>query len=206
MNNMKKYIQQSLLLVGLLFLFSCNQENPEQAGKADRKTEPAKTAGQFSFYKDLAIRPGLNFEVVSWGKGVDSVGGYLLLMSDSTRNDYRSTAIDREGIIRDAWNMDMDNDGNPELYVELVKDKTYLDLNVFEFSRGSFNRIKFPSIPDRLKKIYAGNDKFTIKDGELIRSFPIVNPRDSTEKAGDMKQVRYTLSGNSFSVQEIKDK
>jgi hypothetical protein len=100
----------------------------------------------------------------------------------------------------------MDNDGNPELYVEIMKDKTYLDLNVFEFSRGNFNRIKFPSIPDRLKKIYAGNDKFTIKDGELIRSFPIVNPRDSTEKAGDIKQVRYTLSGNSFSVQEIKEK
>lgn len=201
---MKKYIQQPLLLVGLLFLFSCNQEKPDQAGKADRKTETAKP-GQFSFYKDLAVRPGLNFEVVSWGKGVDSVGGYLLLMSDSTRNDYRSESVERQGIIRDAWNMDMDNDGNPELYIEMVKDKTYLDLNVFEFSRGNFQRISFPSIPDRLKKIYAGNDKFTIKDGELIRSFPIVNPRDSTEKAGDIKQLRYSLSGNSFSVREVKE-
>jgi hypothetical protein len=204
MNDMKKYIQQPLLFVGLLFLFSCNQDKPEQAVKADRKAETVKP-GQFSFYKDLAVRPGLNFEVVSWGKGVDSIGGYLLLMSDSSRNDYRSESVERQGIIKDAWNMDMDNDGNPELYVEVAKDKTYLDLNVFEFSRGNFQRISFPSIPDRLKKIYGGNDKFTIKDGELIRSFPIVNPRDSTEKAGDIKQLRYTLSGNSFSVREVKE-
>jgi hypothetical protein len=204
MNELNKKLQQSLLLVGLLFLFSCNSESSKPAVLSQNKKEDAKGAGQFSFYKDLLIRPGLNFEVVSWGKGVDSVGAYLLLMSDSLKNDYRSISVERAGIIKDAWNMDMDNDGNPELYIELLKDKNHLDLNVFEFSRGNFQRISFPSLPDKLKKIYAGNDKFTIRGGNLYRSFPVVNPRDSTEKAGDLKQVQYTLSGNSFSVKEVK--
>jgi hypothetical protein len=206
MNNLQKYVQQSLLSVGLLFLFSCtNNDNTKPPVQAETKKDIAKQTTPFSFYKDLAVRPGLNFEVVSWGKGVDSLGGYLLLMSDSLKNDFRSTSVEREGILQDAWNMDMDNDGNPELYVELLKNQNQRDLNVFEFSRGSFQRISFPSIPDRLKKIYGGNDKFSIKDGELYRSFPIVNPRDSTEKAGDLKVVRYTLSGNSFSVKEVKE-
>jgi hypothetical protein len=205
MSKPNKYLQQLSLSVGLLFLFSCNYDSSKPAGGSESKEDSARAPGQFSFYKDLVIRPGLHFEVVSWGKGVDSLGGYLLLMSDSLKNDYRSIAVDRAGIIKDAWNMDMDNDGNPELYIELTKNKNQQDLNVFEFSRGNFERIKFPSIPDRLKKIYGGNDKFTIKQGDLYRSFPIVNPRDSTEKEGDLKQVEYTLSGNSFSVKEVKE-
>lgn len=205
MNNLQKYVQQSILSVGLLFLFSCTNDNAKAPAQAEAKKEAQKQTSPFRFYKDLAVRPGLNFEVVSWGKGVDSLGGYLLLMSDSLKNDFRSTSVEREGVLQDAWNMDMDNDGNPELYIELLKDQNRRDLNVFEFSRGSFQRISFPSIPDRLKKIYGGNDKFSIKEGELYRSFPIVNPRDSTEKAGDLKVVRYTLSGNSFSVKEVKE-
>jgi len=205
MNNLKIYVQQSLLSVGLLFLFSCTNDNAKPPVQAESKKDTPKQISPFRFYKDLAVRPGLNFEVVSWGKGVDSLGGYLLLMSDSLKNDFRSTSVEREGILQDSWNMDMDNDGNPELYVELLKNQNQRDLNVFEYSRGSFQRISFPSIPDRLKKIYGGNDKFSIKDGELYRSFPIVNPRDSTEKAGDLKTVRYTLSGNSFSVKEVKE-
>jgi hypothetical protein len=205
MNDNHKFVRQSLLFVGLLFLFACNFDSSKPPANSQNKKESTKAAGQFSFYKDLLIRPGLNFEVVSWGKGVDSVGGYLLLMSDSLRNDYRSISVERTGVIKDAWNMDMDNDGNPELYIELMKEKNHLDLNVFEFSRGSFNRINFPSIPDRLKRVYGGNDNFTIKQGDLYRSFPIVNPRDSTEKAGDLKEVQYTLSGNSFSVKEVKE-
>lgn len=205
MNRNDKFLQQSLLLVGLLFLFACNQEKSKSTDLGVKKTQE-RVPGQFSFYKDLLIRPGLNFEVVSWGKGVDSVGGYLLLMSDSLKNDYRSISVERNGIVKDAWNMDMDNDGNPELYIQLLKDKNQLDLNVFEFSRGNFQRISFPSLPDKLKKIYGGNDKFTIKEGDLYRSFPIVNPRDSTEKAGDIVQVQYMLNGNNFSVKEVKEK
>jgi hypothetical protein len=204
MNRHHRYLQQCSLVVGLLFLFSCNYDTSKPTSSTASDKPTAKAAAQFSFYKDLVIRPGLHFEVVSWGKGVDSLGAYLLLMSDSLKNDYRSISVDRAGIIKDAWNMDMDNDGNPELYVELMKNNNQLDLNVFEYSRGNFQRIKFPSIPDRLKKIYGGNDKFTIKQGDLYRSFPIVNPRDSTEKAGDLKQVQYSLSGNSFSVKEVK--
>jgi hypothetical protein len=205
MINLHTNIKQSLLSVGLLFLFACNSGNQVPAGSAEPTKASIKQPGQFSFYKDLAIRPGLNFEVVSWGKGVDSLGGYLLLMSDSLRNDYRSISVEREGIIKDAWNMDMDNDGNPELYIELMKEKNQLDLNVYEYSRGNFQLIRFPSIPDRLKKIYGGNDKFRIKEGDLFRTFPIVNPRDSTEKAGDIKSVQYSLSGNEFSVREVKE-
>jgi hypothetical protein len=200
-----KYIsQQSALLVGLLFLFACNSKETVPAkNAAESKPALSKNADHFPFYKDISIKPGLNFEVVSWGKGVDSIGGYLLLMSDSTKNNYRSLSAEREGIITDAWNMDLDNDGNPEIYIELLSKKNVKDLNVYEYTNGSFNKISFPALSSRAKKTYGGNDKFTIKNGELFRSYPIVNSTDTAQQNGSEKVLLYRLRGNTFSIDEI---
>lgn len=196
---------QSALIVGLLSLFSCTNEQAD-VKETQPKASAAKPApAPFPFYKDLSVTPGFGFEVVSWGKGVDSVGGYLILMSDSLKNNYKSFAVEREGVISDAWNMDLDNDGNPEVYIELKTAGNKGDLNVFEFSRGNFQKISFPGLPSRLKKVYGGNDKFVVKNGDLFRSFPVVNPQDTTEKAGDIKVVRYSLRGNQFSTSEVKE-
>jgi hypothetical protein len=100
--------------------------------------------------------------------------------------------------------MEMDNEGNPEIYIELLSKKNVLDLNVYEYSGGDFRKITFPPLSSNMKKSYAGNDKFIIKNGDLFRSFPVVNPKDTTVKAGQVKMIQYSLNGNSFSVNEVK--
>ncbi len=197
-------LQQSALLVGLLFLFACKHTaGPAADTSAVSKVPVQKAKGNFPFYKNITIKPGLNFEIVSWGKGVDSVGAYMLLMSDSVKNNYRSQSVERNGIITDAWNMDLDNDGNPELYIELLSKKNVRDLNVYEYSGNSFNKISFPPLSAKMKKIYGGDDQFLIKNGELFRTFPVVNSTDTTQKNGSSKMLLYRLRGNSFSVDEI---
>lgn len=206
MKIMINVLKHSLLFTGVLFFISCSNHKEEKvvAVKPEASAAAGKTGGQFAFYKDINVKPGLNFEVVSWGKGVDSIGGYLILMSDSVKNNYNSFSAERKGIITDAWNMDMDNDGNPEIYIELLTKKNVLDLNVYEYSGGDFRKISFPPLSSNTKKNYAGNDKFLIKDGNLFRSFPLVNPKDTSIKAGDVKMLVYQLNGNSFSVNEVK--
>lgn len=197
----------SLLLAGTLLMASCSGPKTNEKVvpvKGDSTAAVTKATGQFPFYKDLNVKPGLNFEVVSWGKGVDSIGGFLILMSDSAKNNYKTLSGERKGIITDAWNMDMDNDGNPEIYIELLSKKNVLDLNVYEYAGGDFRKISFPPLSSNSKKSYAGNDKFIIKNGDLFRTFPLVNPKDTTIKAGDVKTLVYRLSGNSFSVDEVK--
>ena len=203
----KKYLlKQPLFLLGLLFLFSCsNEENVKNTAGAVAEQPAQKPKGQFPFYKNISIRPGLDFEVVSWGKGLDSIGGYLVLMSDSTKSNYKSMSNEREGIITDAWNMDMDNDGNPEVYIELMSEKDKLDLHVYEYSGGSFRKITFPGLSNNMKKIYGGKDKFFIKEGDLYRSFPVVAAEGSDEPAGTTKTIQYRLSGNSFSASEVTE-
>ena len=197
---LQKYtLQHLLLLTGMLFCFACTEEKPKEISVETPKAQK----NPFPFYKDIEIKPGFNFEIVSWGKGVDSIGGYQILMSDSVRNNYKTAAVDRKGIITDAWNMDLDNDGNPELYIQLLSKKNVLDLNVFEYAGGGFNKIGFPSLSTTQKKGYSGNDKFFIKNGDLFRSFPVKDTTDSTKTV--TKTYQYKLSGNSFSTSEVKE-
>lgn len=201
----KYFSRQPYLLAGLLLMTSCSDSGSDKPADVKPAVSGAvKPAGQFPFYKNIEIRPGINFEVVSWGKGTDSIGGYLILRSDSLKNSFKSLSNEREGIITDAWNMDLDNDGDPEIYIEMLNKKNVLDLNVYEYSGGSFNKITFPGLSSSLKKNYGGNDKYTIKNGDLFRSFPLVNPKDSTQKAGELKTVQYKLNGNTFSTSEVK--
>lgn len=192
-------LQHLLLLAGMLFCFACTEAEPVKEVKIENlKAEK----NPFKFYKDIEVKPGLNFEIVSWGKGVDSIGGYQILMSDSVKSNYKSAAVERKGIVSDAWNMDLDNDGNPEIYIQLLSKKNVLDLNVFEYSGGDFNKIGFPSLNSNQKKGYLGEDKFFIKNGDLFRSFPVMDDADSTKKIA--KTYQYKLSGNSFSTSEVK--
>lgn len=196
----------SFLLAGCLLLFSCSDEPKDKvaSGTGTDSTQVAKQPNPFPFYKSLSVRPGLHFEVVSWGKGVDSVGGYLILMSDSTRNNFKSLSDEREGVITDSWNMDLDNDGNPEVYVEVATGKNQKDLNVYEYNGNSFQKITFPGLSNRAKKTYGGNDQFKIKNGDLFRSYSVIDP-DSVNKVAEVKTLQYRLRGNSFSVDELDE-
>lgn len=196
-----KAIKIGFFGLGILVFVSCSNDKSGTIAKVEEVK--AKSVNPFSFYKSIEIKPGLHFEVVSWGKGVDTLGGYLLLMSDSIKNNYKSIAIERKGIISDAWNMDLDNDGNPELYIQHVVRKNVNDINVFEFSNNSFDKISFPGLNNDLKKGYRGDDKFFVKNGDLFRSVPVVLT-DSGKTSTLVKTIQYRLSGNSFSTKEVK--
>ncbi len=196
-----KTIKIGFFGLGILLFAACANDDKTAVAKVE-EVKPI-SVNPFSFYKSIEIKPGFHFEIVSWGKGVDTVGGYLLLMSDSIKNNYKSIAVERKGIITDAWNMDADNDGNPELYIQYVVRKNVNDINVYEFNNSSFDKISFPGLNSNFKKGYQGNDKFFLKNGDLFRSVPLVLT-DSGKMTTLVKILSYRLSGNSFSTKEVK--
>ena len=199
MKNLSLNFKPLLLLAVVSFFCSCSdEEKPNEV----KETVVQGPKNPFPFYKSIEVKPGQTFEILSWGKGVDSIGGYQILMSDSSKNSFKSVAAERNGILNDAWNMDLDTDGNPEFYMQLLSKKNVLDLNVYEYAGGSFNKISFPSLSSNQKKGYAGGDKFFIKNGDLFRSYPVKDERDSTKNI--LKTIQYRLSGNNFSTSEVK--
>lgn len=187
----------AIIAVSIIISACSDSEKPVQT---EQKVVETTQPNPFPFYKSIEIKPGYYFEVVSWGKGVDSVGGFLILMSDSTKNNYKTLSVQREGVVTDAWNMDLDNDGNPEIYVQTLVRKNVADVNVYEFNN-DFNKISFPGISSL--KGYQGDDKFFVKNGDLFRSVPIVQTENG-KTTTLIKTLKYRLSGNSFSSSEVK--
>lgn len=196
---MKFFTNCIVLCVLISVALSACEEKATLPAVDNNIQEIPKTA--FAFYKNLEIRPGLNFEVISWGKQADSVGGMAILLSDSLKRSYRAITIARKGVISDAWNLDLDTDGNPEIYLQIVQNKNQSDLMVYEYDDNEFQKISFPSLSDKTLKIFQGNDKFFIKGGQLFRSIPV---RDGKEGVQRSIEVEYLLRGNTFDIREVK--
>lgn len=195
----------AVILCTALFI-SCTSE--EKAPVIAGKPEPKKIFKPFRYHKAIEVKPGLTLDIVSWGRGSNSVGGYLVLRSDSTHLSYRSIAGELDGKIVDAWDMDLDSDGNPELYIQSKGEGegSYLNMYIYEYSEGGSNQqIRFPDLSGSLKKGYKGNDSVYVKDGKLIREFPLFSTGDSASKAtGEIRQLEYSLRNNSLNVKDLK--
>lgn len=194
-----------LCLTGLLF--SCGDEEEKQTVTV--KEEVKKIMEPFRFHKAIEVKPGLTLDIVSWGRGSDSIGGYLILRSDSTRLSYRSVSGELKGKVADAWNMDLDTDGNPELYIQSVgqRNDSYLNMYIYEYGEsGSSQQIRFPDLNSSLKEGYRGEDSLYVKDGKLFREFPFYVNKDSASAVKPKsRKLEYSLKNNSLQFKEIKE-
>ncbi|WP_411275634.1 hypothetical protein [Daejeonella sp.] len=196
----------SIASVCACLFISCATEdkNPVVINKPIVKkiTEP------FRYHKAIEVKPGLTLDIVSWGRGSNSVGGYLVLRSDSTHLNYRSLTGELDGRIVDAWDMDLDSDGNPELYIQSKGEGegSYLSMYIYEYNEsGSNQQIRFPELGSTLRKGYKGSDSVYVKDGKLMREFPLYSTGDSASKAtGEIRKLEYSLRSNSLNVKEVQ--
>ena len=203
-----KFIKRfSGIFLTAALLTACSSDDKKQVDV--KKQEVKKIMAPLHYHKAIEVKPGLTLDVVSWGRGSNSVGGYLVLRSDSTHLKYRSISGELDGKIVDAWDMDLDSDGNPELYIQARGEGkgSYLSMYIYEFSEsGSSQLIRFPELSGSVKKGYKGNDSIYIKEGKLLREFPVFNPEDSTAKSsGEIRRLEYNLRNNSFQTKEIKE-
>ncbi|WP_069657837.1 hypothetical protein [Arcticibacter eurypsychrophilus] len=200
-------IISSLFLVATTSMVSCTSTTKDQKQVKDSVAKVVLPQ-PFHVHKVVEIKPGLTLDILSWGRGAKLSAAYLILRSDSLNNEYKSITGELDGKITDAWNMDMDSDGNPELFIQAVgteKDH-YLSLYVYEFSEsGSYKELKFPDLTNSTKKLYRGKDLLYIKDGALFREFSLFDESDTAgTKPTGKKLLGYSIRGNSFAVNEIK--
>jgi hypothetical protein len=196
----------AVLLVSAYLLNSCTPS--DNAKIKDPQVREMKLPQPFRYHKAVEVKPGLTLDVVSWGRGSGSTGAYLILRSDSTHLKYRSISGELDGSIVDVWNMDMDSDGNPELFIQArgEGEGSHLNMYVYEFSEsGSAQQLTFPNLGSSSKKGYKGDDSLYIKDDKLMREFPIVEIDDKTgrQSSANKKVLEYSLRNNSFRVNEV---
>lgn len=162
----------------------------------------------FRFHKSIEVKPGLTFDVLSWGRGAEEIGQYLILRSDSADAKYSTISEELEGTVTDVWNMDLDSDGNPEIFIQAkgVDKESYLSMYVYEFTEGGSSQlVKFPELTSATKKKYHGKDSVYTKEGSLFREFPLYDEKDTAAlKPVEKKVLEYRLRGNRFDIHEVK--
>jgi hypothetical protein len=176
------------------------------SGTPARATKVPALMAPFRYHKAIEVAPGLTFDIMSWGRGTDTLGAFQILRSDSVGQKYTTTTGDLEGRIVDVINSDMDTDGNPEIFIHTqVADSTHKAVVFgFEYNDDNARKLEFPKLTRSQRKGYRGNDNFFIKEGKLMREFNVYNEDDSTvTKPIQKRLLAYDLRGNSLSVEQI---
>jgi hypothetical protein len=197
------------LLCCFCFLAACTQKQDARQGPVKVPVAVAAKPAvmqPFRYHKLIESSPGQYFDILSWGRGRDSSGAYMILHSDSTGKKYSTTTGDLEGSIIDVFNTDMNMDGHPEILIEAkAKDTTnHINIYAYEFKGTNSQKLNFPKLSEKTKKLYRGDDHIYIKEGNLIREFPVYQGSGKDAKpTGAKKILQYGFRDNTFSVKDI---
>ncbi|MEX8546938.1 MAG: FG-GAP repeat domain-containing protein [Mucilaginibacter sp.] len=197
-----------IAIVATIILAGCNSANNNQpvVQKSFATVKPALMQ-PFRFHKTIEVSPDNIFDVFSWGRGSNKTGAYLILESDSTGAKYTTTTGDLDGAITDVYNTDMDMDGNPEILIQTkAKDSTqHMQIEAFEYKDNRAQKLNFPKLTSSQKKGYRGEDQFYIKEGTLMRQFPVYDGSGADAKPTGQKRVlEYGIRNNSFTVKTVE--
>lgn len=184
----------------------CTNSSNKATIAAPTAVEAPKTLAPFRYHKTIEIAPGQSFDILSWGRGSQTVGAFEILRSDSAAMKYTTTTGDLEGSIKDVLNADMDNDGNPEIFIhtQATDSTNAAKVFAFEYNDDKARSIDFPRLTRSQRKGYRGNDNFFVKDGNLMREFDVYDEDDSLAKKPVQKRlIQYALQGNSLSADQV---
>ena len=194
-----------LLLTSFILITGCNQEAKKTQSEPVIEKKPV-IMPPFRYHKLIEVSPGNDFDVLSWGRGSQAVGSFMILHSDSSGMKYTTTTGDLDGSIVDVYNADMDMDGNPEILIQAKATDTtnYAVIYAFEFNDIKAQKLDFPKLTSSQKKGYRGSDNFYIQEGKFMREFPIYDGNGKDAKpTGKKRLLQYGLRNNEFTVQQI---
>ena len=203
---MKKILGNYLtVLIGCLIAIGCG-DNEKPVGPLIVEPKVPEVMAPFRYHKLIEVSPGQDYDILSWGRGDTIAGSFEILHSDSVAKKYVTTTGDLEGRIIDAYNSDMDLDGNPEILIQTKSKDTvnYVNMLAFEYTGGKAQKLDFPKLTATQKQGYKGNDNFYIKEGVLMREFPLYEGKGKDAKlTGGKRLLQYGLRMNNFTVKQL---
>lgn len=186
-------------------LFGCTHDKPK-INLSVTAPKPEVFMAPFRYHKIIEVVPGQDFDIMSWGRGSTTKGSLLILRSDSINKLFTTTTGDLDGAITDVFNSDMDADGNPELLIEAKAKDTvdYTSIYAYEFNDSKATKLDFPKLTSSQRKGYRGADNFYMKDGKLIREFPLYDSNNAAAKPTGQKRIlQYNLRSNNLTVKDL---
>ncbi len=202
---MKKELWFCLFIIGCIVVVGCSN-NEKSASVTTVVPKGPVVMAPFRYHKLIEVSPGQDYDVLSWGRGSAKSGSFIILHSDSAAAKYSTTTGDLDGSIVDVYNSDMDLDGNPEILIQAKGRDTinYINIYALEFSNGKAQKLDFPKLTKSQRQGYRGDDNFYIKEGILMREFPVYSGTGKDAKlTGQKRQFQYGLRNNNFTIKQL---
>jgi len=160
--------------------------------------------GAGKFDKVLKL-DGISFHVTCANEG--SLNDVTIVPSGLQEVNDPITVKEADGSVTGADVADLNKDGSPEIYIYMTSagSGSYGSLIAYSANnKKSLSEIYLPPLQENKKaaKGYMGHDTFTVKDGHLVRSFPLYKNTDTNaEPTGGTRQIEYELAQGEASWQ-----
>jgi hypothetical protein len=209
---MRKFVFSYIaILFSLGVIFSACQSDPLPPALDEAVSETDTTLNlnrAFQYKKIHQWGDSLQVMVLSWG--TDSLGGYLILLADSARQNYMAASHFRNGPVMRSWIDDLDRDSLPEVAVVVNtmnnRQTGYFTLHEFE-KDFTLEPIEMEPLSEQLGAEYDGRDSIYSNQSQIVREFALARP-DSTKANDSLKNRRrilYNLENNSLIVTDYED-
>lgn len=197
------------IFCSVFYFSSCNGQGSDglPADEQAEEEEVLTSDRWFRFQQQLNIGDSMQAVVLGWGG--ESSGNYVVMLADSSQDNYVATTQYRNGKVQAAWAEDLDEDGWPEIIVNTQSTGSgeYGEVYVHELEDTySFTTYFLPQLSETLGADYRGHDHFYVQDGRLVREFRLYDDQDNRTTA--WRRIFYELEGNRLVVmtsEELED-
>ena len=195
-----------VITAAVLTIIGCNSKPKPVQAPIHAVSKPIMMQ-PFTYHKLVEVSPGQDYDIYLAGAGgAMDKGAFNILHSDSAAARFTTTTGDLEGTIIDVYNSDMDLDGNPEIIIQSKGKDTinFTHIYAFEFNDDKAEKLDFPKLTKSQRRGYRGDDNFYIRDGILMREFPIYDGDNvSSKPTGQKRLLQYGLRDNTFTVKQL---
>ncbi|BDC97770.1 hypothetical protein [Persicobacter psychrovividus] len=190
MNTLKTIL---IAMMGTTVLFSCTESKKQEQKQSASTEEVSQDATSVAFDQSFDF-DGQKMVVHIPNT---STGNKITITPEGFENMKEPYEEAIEGIVREGYVADLDQDGYKELYLFEYSQGSgaYGQVRAYaSYSNKSFGPIYMPELSADLKQGYMGHDRFVIEGGQLVREFPIYNDSDTNAKpTGGMRTIKYRL-------------
>ena len=121
---------------------------------------------------------------------------------DGAETPKYKSVFDADARIQRTWLADVRRNGWPDLVIFTSSGGGNApgSLRILECLEKGFHRVKPPVAPDKLLKGYRGGDDWDLKEGSLVRRFPLYGGEDGNTYTGAVREVRFKWEKGRFGV------
>ncbi|MEV4887482.1 hypothetical protein SAMN05660461_0396 [Chitinophaga ginsengisegetis] len=172
-----------LSLLPVMIFAACNSpmQNKEERAAKDSANAPVQAPATEDVKSVTLDTTYGDYRISAIARGNSSMRDLILAVGSKKDSTQADSTIEKDvkGALKNMMIADLDGNGKPELYLQMLSEGTGQFGKIYAFDIGpKITRINTYSLDTMQQKAYRGQDTFFIKGKTLVRTFPAFREND----------------------------